>query len=119
MIVLNIYRVYLRHFWWYGNYRYTNLVFRGQNINSKYTINYIIYQFNCNCIYFAAGAHRLWSHRSYKANYKLRLILTIANLIAFQNSIYDWVNDDDIKYNHNLQLNIQRFNFPCIKEKQI
>lgn len=38
------------------------------------------------------GAHRLWSHRSYKANYKMRIVLAIANLIAFQNSIFDWVN---------------------------
>lgn len=46
-----------------------------------------------------AGAHRLWAHRSYKANYKMRLILAIANLISFQNCIFDWVikiyNDDD------------------------
>lgn len=38
-----------------------------------------------------AGAHRLWAHRSYQANYKLRLLLCVANLIAFQNSIYEWV----------------------------
>lgn len=40
-----------------------------------------------------AGAHRLWAHRAYKANYKMRLILAIANLIAFQNCIFDWVNN--------------------------
>lgn len=40
------------------------------------------------------GAHRLWAHRSYKANYKMRMILCIANLIAFQNSIYEWVSVD-------------------------
>lgn len=39
-----------------------------------------------------AGAHRLWAHRTYKANYKLRLLLAMANLIAFQNCIFDWVN---------------------------
>lgn len=40
-----------------------------------------------------AGAHRLWSHRSYQANYKMRILLSIVNLIAFQNSIYDWVGN--------------------------
>lgn len=30
------------------------------------------------------GAHRLWSHRSYKAKWPLRLILIIFNTIAFQ-----------------------------------
>lgn len=39
-----------------------------------------------------AGAHRLWAHRAYKANFLMRLILATANLIAFQNCIYDWVN---------------------------
>nr|XP_017102661.2 acyl-CoA Delta-9 desaturase-like [Drosophila bipectinata] len=40
-----------------------------------------------------AGAHRLWSHRSYKAKWPMRLILTIFNTIAFQDSIYHWVRD--------------------------
>lgn len=40
-----------------------------------------------------AGAHRLWAHKSYKATWQLKLILTIGNLIAFQNSIYEWVRD--------------------------
>jgi fatty-acid desaturase len=31
-----------------------------------------------------AGAHRLWSHRAYKAKWPLRLILMIFNTIAFQ-----------------------------------
>lgn len=37
------------------------------------------------------GAHRLWSHRAYKANNKMRIVLCIANAIASQNSIYEWV----------------------------
>lgn len=40
-----------------------------------------------------AGAHRLWAHKSYKATWQLRLILMFFNLIAFQNSIYEWVRD--------------------------
>lgn len=31
-----------------------------------------------------AGAHRLWSHRSYKARLPLRVFLIIANTMAFQ-----------------------------------
>ena len=31
-----------------------------------------------------AGAHRLWSHRTYKARLPLRLLLIIANTMAFQ-----------------------------------
>lgn len=37
-----------------------------------------------------AGAHRLWSHRSYKAKLPMRMILAIFNSMAFQvkNSLY-------------------------------
>jgi stearoyl-CoA desaturase (Delta-9 desaturase) len=31
-----------------------------------------------------AGAHRLWSHRSYKAKWPLKVILVIFNTLAFQ-----------------------------------
>lgn len=31
-----------------------------------------------------AGAHRLWSHKTYKAKWPLRFILMIMNSMAFQ-----------------------------------
>ncbi|XP_072514846.1 stearoyl-CoA desaturase 5-like [Salminus brasiliensis] len=40
-----------------------------------------------------AGAHRLWSHRSYKAKFPLRLFLAAANSMAFQNDIFEWARD--------------------------
>eukprot|EP00090_Calanus_glacialis_P036639 TRINITY_DN6261_c0_g1_i1.p1 TRINITY_DN6261_c0_g1~~TRINITY_DN6261_c0_g1_i1.p1 ORF type:complete len:343 (-),score=76.93 TRINITY_DN6261_c0_g1_i1:75-1103(-) len=40
-----------------------------------------------------AGAHRLWSHKTYKAKYPLRLFLAIANSMAGENSIYIWTRD--------------------------
>lgn len=40
-----------------------------------------------------AGAHRLWSHRSYKASAPLRVFLALANSMAFQNDIYEWARD--------------------------
>ncbi|XP_051002917.1 stearoyl-CoA desaturase 4-like [Acomys russatus] len=40
-----------------------------------------------------AGAHRLWSHRTYKARLPLRLFLIIANTMAFQNDVYEWSRD--------------------------
>lgn len=40
-----------------------------------------------------AGAHRLWSHKAYKAKWPLKLILTIFNTIAHQNGIWVWVHD--------------------------
>ncbi|PNI83012.1 SCD5 isoform 1 [Pan troglodytes] len=40
-----------------------------------------------------AGAHRLWSHRSYRAKLPLRIFLAVANSMAFQNDIFEWSRD--------------------------
>ncbi|KAJ6223378.1 hypothetical protein RDWZM_001923 [Blomia tropicalis] len=40
-----------------------------------------------------AGAHRLWSHRSYKATLPLRILLMLLNSMALQNDIYVWCRD--------------------------
>lgn len=40
-----------------------------------------------------AGAHRLWAHRSYKARWPARLMLMLANCMAFQNDIIEWSRD--------------------------
>ncbi|XP_058458284.1 acyl-CoA Delta-9 desaturase-like [Malaya genurostris] len=45
-----------------------------------------------------AGAHRLWSHRSYKAKWPLRLILMLSQTLAFQNSIYEWTRDHRVHH---------------------
>ncbi|XP_025830438.1 acyl-CoA Delta(11) desaturase-like [Agrilus planipennis] len=43
---------------------------------------YILY--TCGGLGVTAGAHRLWAHRSYKAKWPLRLMLTTFNTLAFQ-----------------------------------
>ncbi|VDL73901.1 unnamed protein product [Nippostrongylus brasiliensis] len=40
-----------------------------------------------------AGAHRLWSHRAYKANLPYRILLMIMDTTAFQNDIIEWARD--------------------------
>lgn len=47
-----------------------------------------------------AGAHRLWAHKSYKAKWQLRLLLTVCNLIAFQNCIFEWVRDHRVHHKY-------------------
>jgi stearoyl-CoA desaturase (delta-9 desaturase) len=47
-----------------------------------------------------AGAHRLWSHRSYKASFPLRLFLMLANSMANQGSIYHWSRDHRVHHKH-------------------
>ncbi len=47
-----------------------------------------------------AGAHRLWSHRSYKAKWQLRVILAVLQTIALQNDIYDWCRDHRVHHRY-------------------
>lgn len=45
-----------------------------------------------------AGAHRLWCHRSYKANLPLRIILAVAQTMAVQNDIFEWSRDHRVHH---------------------
>lgn len=45
-----------------------------------------------------AGAHRLWSHRSYKARWPLRAFLCILASVAAQNDIYEWCRDHRVHH---------------------
>jgi len=47
-----------------------------------------------------AGAHRLWSHRSYKARAPLRVLLMIFNCIALQNDVIEWARDHRVHHKH-------------------
>ena len=40
-----------------------------------------------------AGAHRLWSHKSFEAAWPVRLLCMVVNSAAHQGSIYHWVRD--------------------------
>ena len=39
------------------------------------------------------GAHRLWSHRSYKANLFVRTFLCLCHTMSMQNDLYEWCRD--------------------------
>jgi stearoyl-CoA desaturase (delta-9 desaturase) len=45
-----------------------------------------------------AGVHRLWSHRSYEANFIVRFFLMLMNSIANQGSIYHWSRDHRVHH---------------------
>ncbi|XP_053306638.1 stearoyl-CoA desaturase [Spea bombifrons] len=57
------------------------------------TLVWAIFCFMSSALGVTAGAHRLWSHRSYKAKLPLRIFLAVANSMAFQNDIYEWARD--------------------------
>ncbi|XP_047989389.1 acyl-CoA Delta-9 desaturase-like [Leguminivora glycinivorella] len=52
---------------------------------------YILYV--ASIIGIAAGAHRLWSHKSYKAKWPLQLILMIFHTTSLQYSVINWARD--------------------------
>ncbi|XP_063978105.1 acyl-CoA Delta-9 desaturase-like [Diachasmimorpha longicaudata] len=64
------------------------------------TIVFAYFLYVCTGLGITAGAHRLWSHRSYKANFPLRCILMVFNTIAFQNSIYEWSRDHRVHHKY-------------------
>jgi hypothetical protein len=47
-----------------------------------------------------AGAHRLWTHQSYKATLPLELFLALCNSIANQGSIFHWSRDHVIHHKY-------------------
>ncbi|KAM9364632.1 stearoyl-CoA desaturase b [Pholidichthys leucotaenia] len=47
-----------------------------------------------------AGAHRLWSHRSYKASLPLKVFLALGNSMAFQNDVYEWARDHRVHHKY-------------------
>ncbi|KAM3913764.1 acyl-CoA desaturase-like isoform 1-T3 [Leptodactylus fuscus] len=57
------------------------------------TLVWAVCCFMLSALGVTAGAHRLWSHRSFKAKMPLRIFLAVANTMAFQNDIYEWARD--------------------------
>ena len=47
-----------------------------------------------------AGAHRLWSHKSFEAAWPVRLLFLMANSAAHQGSVYHWVRDHRMHHRH-------------------
>ena len=47
-----------------------------------------------------AGAHRLWSHKSYKAKLPLRIFLMILQTVAGQNCLYIWCRDHRVHHKY-------------------
>ncbi|XP_050673956.1 acyl-CoA Delta-9 desaturase-like [Leptidea sinapis] len=47
-----------------------------------------------------AGVHRLWSHRAYKANLPLRILLAILFTVTGQRDIYTWALDHRVHHKY-------------------
>lgn len=65
---------------------------------SVLTLLWAVVCFMISALGVTAGAHRLWSHRSYKASLPLRIFLAFGNSMAFQNDIYEWARDHRVHH---------------------
>lgn len=59
---------------------------------------FIIYQLGA--FGTTAGAHRLWSHRAFKATWQLRLFLMFCETLSVQNSVIQWVRDHRLHHKY-------------------
>ncbi|XP_059047388.1 acyl-CoA Delta-9 desaturase-like [Achroia grisella] len=64
------------------------------------TFIFTVFLINFSGLGITAGAHRLWAHKSYKARLPLRILLTICNTIAFQDSVIDWARDHRLHHKY-------------------
>ncbi|CAG2107204.1 unnamed protein product [Medioppia subpectinata] len=46
------------------------------------------------------GAHRLWSHRSFKAKLPFQIILMVLSTLAFQSPAYEWARDHRLHHKY-------------------
>ncbi|CAH4036972.1 unnamed protein product [Pieris brassicae] len=76
---------------------YIHQIFSGQHCSTKTTIVQCIFG-QMAAFGITAGAHRLWSHRSYKARMPLKLILLMFYATAGQNNLYNWVRDHRVHH---------------------
>ncbi|KAF7282878.1 hypothetical protein GWI33_001856 [Rhynchophorus ferrugineus] len=65
-----------------------------------YTTIYAVILYHLSCLGITAGAHRLWSHRSYKVKWPLKIILVICNTLAHENSIIVWARDHRVHHKY-------------------
>ena len=86
---------------------YTNIIYiLGHHMLAFYTLYYLPSVFSYRLVFelvlatqltammgITAGAHRLWSHKSFQASWPIRLIFMLFNSAAHQGSIYHWVRD--------------------------
>ncbi|XP_054265594.1 acyl-CoA Delta-9 desaturase-like [Macrosteles quadrilineatus] len=62
------------------------------------TILFAIFIFIASGLGVTCGAHRLWTHRAFKANFGLRVALMILNSMAFEDSVYEWARNHRVHH---------------------
>ena len=93
LIATNIMRMIIIHI----------LAFIGIYLTTESNIKTNVFAFSLyilSILGITAGAHRLWSHRAYKAHKYLKIFLCISNSMAFQESVYHWARDHRLHHKY-------------------
>jgi stearoyl-CoA desaturase (delta-9 desaturase) len=61
---------------------------------------WVIFLYAISGLGITAGAHRLWSHRSYKATFPAKVLLVIFDTVALQNDIIEWARDHRVHHKY-------------------
>ncbi|CAK9302480.1 unnamed protein product [Gordionus sp. m RMFG-2023] len=64
------------------------------------TLIFTLFMYAISGLGITAGAHRLWSHRSYQAKTPLQILLAIFNTAAAQNSAIEWCRDHRVHHKY-------------------
>ncbi|XP_053644453.1 acyl-CoA Delta-9 desaturase [Cherax quadricarinatus] len=64
------------------------------------TIGFSVMLYFMAALGITMGAHRLWSHRSFKATLPLRVILAVFQTLSFQNDIFEWARDHRVHHKY-------------------
>lgn len=64
------------------------------------TITWFVVLNVMSAIGVGSGAHRLWSHRSYRASTTLRVILMVWHTLALQESVFKWCRDHRLHHKY-------------------
>lgn len=65
---------------------------------SWWTLLFNLAVYNLAALGVTAGAHRLWSHKTYTARAPFRVFLALANVLAFQNDVIEWARDHRVHH---------------------
>ncbi|OWR47309.1 desaturase [Danaus plexippus plexippus] len=65
-----------------------------------YTILFVFFTIYTSGFGITAGVHRLWSHRAYKANLPLRILLALLFTVTGQRDIYTWALDHRVHHKY-------------------
>lgn len=90
LIIISLYHVWFVH----------SVFYYALNEKSGYTSLWLLGWLVATGVGVTGGAHRLWSHKSYKAKLPLRILLAFLYTGCGMNSIFQWVRDHRVHHKY-------------------